>query len=95
MVSANVRASLPLAETMDQHHLRAQSFFCAAARIHAAMQNLLSNYAFCLGEIEGSAVKEGIRRKNHMPAGRRDRRFKSQRALFFFRRAGHVGADAR
>jgi len=95
IVSANWRASLPLEIMVDQSHRQAQFFFCTAAYFYAAVQKQLKNSSLILGIIEGSAVKKGIGRKNHMPAGGRHGGFKPQRTFLFFRGPRHIGPDSR
>ncbi len=58
------------------------------------MQKLPKNSAVRTGKIKGSAVKEGIWCKNHMPARRCDRRGDAQCAFNFLGRAGHIAANA-
>ena len=84
IVSANWRASLPLELKVDYGLRPAQLFFCTAAFIYAAVQKQLKNSSFIQGVIEGSAVKKGIGRKNHMPTGGRHGGFKPQRTFLFF-----------
>ena len=94
-VSAIWRAPLPLDLKMGGRSAVMQQRFCAAAIFHAAIQQSPKKLANCRGEIEGSAVKEGIRRKNHIATGRCDGGFKLQRTFFFLRSARHIGPDTR
>lgn len=57
---------------------RATIFLHRRKFFFAAVQKTPKFSSFFGGEIEGPAIKKGIRRKNHMASGRRNRRFKLQ-----------------
>ncbi len=87
------RAPSPFDHTMNLSLRGFQFVFLHCGEKIVAMQRVPQNSALSSGEIKGSAVKEGIRRKNHMSASGSNSRFKPHCPFVFFRRARHIDAN--